>query len=149
MYSGLFLRDIYAFLFVFWIVLLRCHAQSTASPFSVLPLAVRSPYLNSWLRVQNNTVSTQQWPTGPEGQVRLYKVIIYTWVDLTSAKTLGWAGLVKVDNVTYSWLGNVPNVNACTVTNTSITPTRTIFSLRAGPMQLVVTFLSPIEASGD
>lgn len=55
----------------------------------------------------------------------------------------GWSGYIRVDGSSFVWLGNLlPTTN---LTNLAITPTRTIFTLQAGPMQLNVTFLSPIE----
>ena len=63
---------------------------------------------------------------------------------------LGWRGKIRVDGKTYSWLGGIdtmdPEMNA-TVTGTLFTPTRTIFTITAGQMNLTVTFLSPIEVS--
>ena len=50
--------------------------------------------------------------------------------------------------MTYSFLGNiVPNIFNGTVNLTSytVTPTRTVVSGQAGPMQVNLTFLNPIE----
>jgi hypothetical protein len=61
---------------------------------------------------------------------------------------LGWSVLVRVDGLTYSFLGDVlPNLYNGTVNFTSIaiTPTQTVFAARAGPMQVNLTFLNPIE----
>jgi Domain of unknown function (DUF5127) len=61
---------------------------------------------------------------------------------------LGWSVLVRVDGLTYSFLGDVlPNLYNGTVNFTSIaiTPTQTVFTARAGPMQVNLTFLNPIE----
>jgi hypothetical protein len=58
---------------------------------------------------------------------------------------LGWAGYIKVDGSTFHWLGSPVPGNASTWISTEITPTRTILTLEAGPMQLNVTFLSPVE----
>ena len=38
---------------------------------------------------------------------------------------------------------------ASNVTNIQITPTRSIFVMKAGPMNVTVTFLSPVEVSGS
>ena len=35
--------------------------------------------------------------------------------------------------------------NVATVTNVQITPTRSIYTMKAGPVGLTVTFLSPVE----
>jgi hypothetical protein len=61
---------------------------------------------------------------------------------------LGWSVLVRVDGLTYPLLGGVlPNLYNDTVNFTSIaiTPTQTVASARAGPMQVNLTFLNPIE----
>jgi hypothetical protein len=53
---------------------------------------------------------------------------------------------VRVDNVTYSFIGDSPSVNG-SVNHTSmvITPTQTKLTAEAGPMQFNLTFLNPIE----
>jgi hypothetical protein len=55
---------------------------------------------------------------------------------------------VRVDNLTYSYLGDV-NSNLyngiVNFTGIAITPTQTVVSARAGPMQVNLTFLNPIE----
>jgi len=61
---------------------------------------------------------------------------------------LGWSVLVRVDGLTYSFLGDVlPNLHNGTVnlTNTVMTPTQTVVTAQAGPMQVNLTFLNPIE----
>jgi hypothetical protein len=61
---------------------------------------------------------------------------------------LGWSALIRVDGLTYSFLGDVaPNLYNGTVNLTSIaiTPTQTVLIARAGPMQVNLTFLNPIE----
>jgi hypothetical protein len=61
---------------------------------------------------------------------------------------------VRVDNLTYSYLGNVlgnpytlqvPYNGSVNFTSIAITPTQTMVSARAGPMQVNLTFLNPIE----
>ena len=61
---------------------------------------------------------------------------------------LGWSVLVRVDDLTYSFLGFVsPNFlnGTANFTSIAITPTQTMVSARAGPMQVNLTFLNPIE----
>ena len=61
---------------------------------------------------------------------------------------LGWSVLVRVDGLTYSFLGDVvANLYNGTVNFTSIaiTPTQTAVTAQAGPMQVNLTFLNPIE----
>ena len=68
--------------------------------------------------------------------------------SISLCQILGWSVLVRVDGLTYSLLGDVlPNLYNGTVNFTSIaiTPTQTVFAARAGPMQVNLTFLNPIE----
>jgi hypothetical protein len=64
---------------------------------------------------------------------------------------LGWAVFVRVDGLTYSFLGNEglvpggPLNGTVNFTNIVVTPTQTEIAARAGPMQVNLTFLSPIE----
>ena len=61
---------------------------------------------------------------------------------------LGWSVLVRVDGLTYSFLGAViPSILNGTVNLTShtVTPTRTVVTGQAGPLQVNLTFLNPIE----
>jgi len=53
---------------------------------------------------------------------------------------------VHVDSLTYRFLGapEEPFVNV-NVTNMVVTPTQTVISAQAGPMQVDLTFLNPIE----
>ncbi|KAK7026405.1 hypothetical protein VNI00_015640 [Paramarasmius palmivorus] len=73
-------------------------------------------------------------------------------------RTLGWGGFIRVDGSVYEWMGsafNDPGLRfnltegkdkaAANVDGITITPTRTIYSLSAGPMRFNFTFLSPIE----
>ncbi|KAJ6479162.1 hypothetical protein DFH09DRAFT_1215072, partial [Mycena vulgaris] len=104
-------------------------AQQTFFPPAV-PLAVRSPTFNCWLDTQSGSNPMNTWP-------RL-------WND---NHILGWAGYIKVDGSTWQWLGKPGGSNASTWISTEITPTRTIMTVKAGPMLLNVTFLSPVEPS--
>jgi hypothetical protein len=60
---------------------------------------------------------------------------------------LGWSVLVRVDGITYSFLGGETLVVNGTVNSTNIvvTPTKTMVTAQAGPMQVNLTFLNPIE----
>jgi hypothetical protein len=60
---------------------------------------------------------------------------------------LGWAVLVRVDGLTYSFLGdeNQGILNGTVnLTNIVVTPTQTVVAAQAGPMQVNLTFLNPI-----
>ncbi|KAF8076521.1 DUF1793-domain-containing protein [Lyophyllum atratum] len=105
----------------------------TATPFNPpsIPLAVRSPYLSAWLPQGAGAALNDVWPS--------------FW----TGSTLGWAGFVKVDGKAYSFLG-APNVPGATFTkaaqkSSKFTATKSIFVLAAGPVDITVTFLSPVE----
>ena len=57
---------------------------------------------------------------------------------------------MHVDSLTYRFLGapEEPFVNV-NVTNMVVTPTQTVISAQAGPMQVDLTFLNPIEVRLD
>jgi hypothetical protein len=53
---------------------------------------------------------------------------------------------VRVDNITYSFIGDAGLVNgSVNLTNIVISPTQTKLTAKAGPMQCNLTFLNPIE----
>ena len=66
-------------------------------------------------------------------------------------QVLGWSAFVRVDGLTYSFLGDelvVPNGplnGSVNLTNIVVTPTQTVLVAHAGPMQVNLTFLIPIE----
>ncbi|KAH9935633.1 uncharacterized protein B0H18DRAFT_1082345 [Fomitopsis serialis] len=99
---------------------------------AAIPLAVRSPYFSTWLSTTNGTDFTNAWPQFWSG---------------TNGHNNGWAGLVRVDGDTYRWLGAAPGMNDTNLTRSQVTPTRTVWTIQAGPMSLTVTFLTPIEPS--
>ncbi|KAJ7481103.1 hypothetical protein B0H11DRAFT_1232531 [Mycena galericulata] len=105
----------------------------TATPFlpPSYPLAVRTPYLSAWL---------------PQGSGQALNDV---WPQYWTGSTLGWAGLVNVDGETYSFLGN-PVVSGVTFakaiqTSAKFTATQSTFFMTAGPIELTVNFLSPVE----
>ncbi|KAF9451663.1 DUF1793-domain-containing protein [Macrolepiota fuliginosa MF-IS2] len=105
----------------------------TATPFNPpsFPLAVRTPYLSAWLAQGSGAALNDVWPTFWTGQI------------------VGWAGFVKVDGQAFSFLG-APNVPGASFTkavqkSSRFTATQSIFVLSAGPIDLTVTFLSPVE----
>ncbi|PCH41118.1 DUF1793-domain-containing protein [Wolfiporia cocos MD-104 SS10] len=125
-------------LFTSLLVLLKsAHAAVTwtATPFSPasFPLAVRSPYLSAWLPQGDGTALNEAWPQFWTGSI------------------LGWAGYVNVDGTSYNFLGvpDVPNTNAQKAVQKSseFTSTQSIFVLTAGPIDITISFLSPVEPS--
>ncbi|KAJ7498791.1 DUF1793-domain-containing protein [Mycena latifolia] len=118
-----------AFFFVF------CGASQVtweATPFnpSSIPLAVRNPYLSTWLPQGSGNSLNGVWPQHWTGQ------------------TVGWAGFIKVDGTSYSFLGDPripPSFAKATQKSMEFTSTQSIFVMSAGAMDLTVTFLSPVE----
>lgn len=94
-----------------------------------IPLAVRSPYLSTWLPATSLTAATPQFWNGA---------------------ARGFVGLVKVDGQLYAWAGEPvlssgTAVTALTPVSTEVTATRSIFTASAGGVQLVAEWLSPVE----
>ncbi|KAJ3539023.1 hypothetical protein NM688_g6428 [Phlebia brevispora] len=122
------------------------HAQGDSSLWtSWVPIAVRSPYLSAWM----NTTDVPYNTTNVDGVARAPTV----WPNFMQGQHASWAGLIRVDgdgNKTFMWLGDTDQptgLHRGILTNIQITPTRTIMNLTAGPLNLIVTFLSPIEPS--
>ncbi|CAE6479297.1 unnamed protein product [Rhizoctonia solani] len=104
--------------------------QSTPFNPPAIPLAVRSPYLSAWLQGGNSGGRLNgQWPT--------------FW----TGSTLGWAGYIRVDGKAYTFLGapNVAGATLATQKKMQFTATKSTFVLAAGPVDLTVQFLSPVE----
>ncbi|KAJ6498035.1 hypothetical protein C8R47DRAFT_1261015 [Mycena vitilis] len=110
-------------------------ASWTSTPFSPpsIPLAVRSPYLSAWLPQGQGAALNDAWPTFWAGQVN------------------AWAGFVKVDGQSYSFLGAASvdgsSFTKATQKSFSFTSTQSTFVLSAGPVDLTVNFLSPVETT--
>nr|POE77399.1 glutaminase a [Quercus suber] len=111
-----------------------CDAASTFSPLRppAIPLAVKSPYLNTILRAGSNGGDGGYLPGA-------YPVF---W----AGQTTGWTGFIRVDNTTYTWLGaSDENDLSADQTAFEYTPTRSIFTLDvAGLVTMTVTFLSGV-----
>ncbi|KLO15795.1 hypothetical protein SCHPADRAFT_243599 [Schizopora paradoxa] len=111
-------------------------AQTTSSTFtpflpSALPLAVKGPYFNSWFAGGANQgvlsrTTPSFWPA---------------WDDQTT-----WTYIVVVDDSPFMILGSgkAPNATIANQTAASFTATRTSFTFITGPVEVNVTFLSPI-----
>ncbi|KAI0370619.1 DUF1793-domain-containing protein [Pilatotrama ljubarskyi] len=115
-----------------WVTLVL--SQSPVQTFfpASIPLSVRSPFMSVWQSSTNGSQPlSHSWPVFGEQR-----------------SDMGWAGKLRVDGQTYSWLGAdyVPPFIA-NITNVQITPTRSIFVMQAGPINVTVTFLSPIQPS--
>ncbi|KAF5389712.1 hypothetical protein D9757_005949 [Collybiopsis confluens] len=100
-------------------------SQSIQPP--AIPLAVRSPYLQSYLPHTSTTEQSNLWPN--------------FW---TTNHILGCTGLVRVDNALYTWLGqpgslmlnNGTKLNNAAFNGYQVTPTRSILRLTAGNMNI-------------
>ncbi|KAI5120589.1 hypothetical protein M0805_002538 [Coniferiporia weirii] len=105
----------------------------TTTPFNppALPLAVRSPYLNSWIPQGNSPL--------PITNIRPS-----SWFQ---SQATSWFASVLVDGQVYRILGNDSSASTTQANQTAVefTPTSTTFVLTAGKMQINATFLNPIE----
>ncbi|KAJ7171490.1 hypothetical protein C8R46DRAFT_1033094 [Mycena filopes] len=95
-----------------WASFVVVRAQQNFFPAAV-PLALRTPAFNCW---GNGSDPLLMFPS--------------FW---TQKHILGWAGLIKVDAVTYRWLGATPAGIPGTYLSTEVTPTRTIIAFAVGP----------------
>ncbi|THH15083.1 hypothetical protein EUX98_g9520 [Antrodiella citrinella] len=114
---------------LFFLSYFPAHVGSqTSFPSQIAPLAIRSPYFNCW----NNVAPGKA----------------HNWPGFWNQQGLGWVGHIRVDGQVYEWLGGGdPTFNFTTQLDLQVTPTRTIYSLQAGPhMGLNITFLTPIES---
>lgn len=104
-----------------------------ATPFNPasVPLAVRSPYLSAWLPQSAGTALNGAWP------------------QFWTGSTLGWAGYIRVDGATYTFLGDpvVAGAESAMQKSLEFTSTQSIFVMTAGPVDITVNFLSPVETS--
>lgn len=125
--------------------------QQTLFP-AAIPLAVRSPYLSCWDFTTNGTTLGQLWQTtsahqpGSTTNDVCYLPLLNVTPKFIAIQDLSIPVHVRVDNITYSFIGDSPSVNG-SVNHTSmvITPTQTKLTAEAGPMQFNLTFLNPIE----
>lgn len=153
----------FAVFFLAFAVLITCfttsaQAQSDTSLWtSWIPLAVRTPYLSAWQRTVDAPFNASNvdgvlraptiWPQFMQGQVCNMSWTSCLW--LTDTQIDGWIGMIRIDETqTFVWLGDPAfgdGVHRTVLTNIQVTPTRTILNITAGPLDLTVTFLSPIE----
>lgn len=114
--------------------LFSAHATPTYNPVRPpsYPLAVRNPYLSTWIPgnlVENLPSALPQFWTG---------------------QNLSWAVIARVDGTAYSLLG-VPDpgddIQPATVQSAQYTSTHSIFTLAAGPATVTLDFLSPVSPS--
>ncbi|MEU6853427.1 DUF5127 domain-containing protein [Actinacidiphila alni] len=94
-----------------------------------VPLAVRSPYLSTWLA---GDLLAGRWPS--------------FWTGRTTAMT----GLARIDGTDFLFIGapNIPDhplPRGMVQRSLTLTATRSQYVLAAGGVELTLTFLSPIE----
>ncbi|HEY8301477.1 MAG TPA: DUF5127 domain-containing protein [Jatrophihabitans sp.] len=94
-----------------------------------VPLAVRSPYLSTWLAADS---------------------LPGTWPSFWTGHITAMSGLVRIDGTTYMFMGspalpNNPPFPSMRQTAFSLTATSSAFTLEQAGVQLEVTFLSPVE----
>jgi glutaminase A-like protein/uncharacterized protein DUF5127/ricin-type beta-trefoil lectin protein/uncharacterized protein DUF4964 len=107
---------------------------ATAATFSPLrppatPLAVRSPYLTTWLA---GDTLPGTWPTFWNGHITAL------------------CGIARIDGAPFVFAGNPglpggPALGVMTQTSVQLTATRSIYTLTAGGITLTVTFFSPVD----
>lgn len=97
------------------------------------PLAVRNPYLSTWMpsdRVQNLPHAEPQFWAG---------------------QNLGWSVIVRVDGRAYSLMGvqhaNASDIHPAIVHRAEFTASHSVFDLSAGPVALTLDFFSPVSPS--
>lgn len=67
------------------------------------------------------------------------------YLTLLSGQVLGWTGLVRVDNETFTWMGAPLDIPSANQTAYEYTSTRSIFTIEVNSkVSLEVTFLSPL-----
>ena len=106
-------------------------AASTFSPLRppAVPLAVRSPYLSTWVPADN---------------------LAGTWAGFWTGRTTALCGLARIDGAAYVFAGSPGQLNGVTLpqmqqVSLQLTATRSIYSLSGGGVTLTVTFFSPVE----
>ncbi|KAJ5299717.1 hypothetical protein N7476_011274 [Penicillium atrosanguineum] len=107
-------------------------AQSTFTPARppAAPLAVKSPYLSTWLEF------------GSDGGDGGY--LAGEWPVFWQNQVTGWAGMVRVDGHTYTWMG-LPGTTTVNQTGFEYTSTKTIFTMNVlDKVEMNITFMSPI-----
>ncbi|MFJ2960632.1 glutaminase domain-containing protein [Streptomyces sp. NPDC087270] len=109
-------------------------AAAPASTFAPLrppavPLAVRSPYLSTWLPADN---------------------LAGTWSTFWNGHVTALCGLARIDGAAYVFAGapslpDGPALTPMTQVSLELTATRSVYRLSGGGVTLTVTFLSPVD----
>ncbi|KAI1429181.1 glutaminase GtaA [Xylaria sp. FL1777] len=124
------MKDVLTGAFLFGGLALGASTFSPARP-PAIPLAVKAPYLNTWLNV------------GSDGGNGGY--LAGEWPVLWTQHITAWTGMIRVDGTTYQWMGAVPNSQNVNQTEFSYTSTRSNFVMDVGgKVEMNITFLSPV-----
>lgn len=134
-------------------------AQWTVTPFNApsIPVAVRSPYLNTWFQQGGNPFPTSQlwstmWQSSVQtGNVGFPDIIRNIWLNLLPCfiQITATYTMVKVDGQTCQITGNagfslwVP----ANQTAVELTPLRSSIVYQCFQMNVNLTFLNPISVS--
>ncbi|RDL33306.1 Glutaminase GtaA [Venustampulla echinocandica] len=105
--------------------------QSTFSPAQppAIPLAVKSPYLNTWLYDNDD---------GNGGN------LAGQWSQFWAGQVTAWTGMIRVDGTTYTWMG-APGPKPVIQKAFQYTSTSSIFTMDVGgSVEMNITFTSPI-----
>jgi Domain of unknown function (DUF5127) len=140
-----------SFLFMFLALFPWTEAQFNSNPLRppAIPLAVKSPYLNSWQDVGkdggNGGYLPGQWADFYRYSIPLSTQNIRALANYLSNKITAWMGIIRVDGAPYTWMGVNNNLTSVNQTAFEYTSTRSIFTLKVGEaVEMNVTFLSPI-----
>ncbi|KAF2838247.1 glutaminase GtaA [Patellaria atrata CBS 101060] len=109
------------------------NAASTFSPARppAIPLAVRSPYLSTWLPAGRDAETSGELSAG-------------VWPSYWTGDATAWTGFVRVDGRNYRWMGGADGDGATQVAF-NYTSTQSIFTFHVGDaVELTATFLSPL-----
>ncbi|CAG2106283.1 unnamed protein product [Medioppia subpectinata] len=88
-----------------------------------VPLVVKSPYLSTWM-------------TGRQ--------LVNDWTRSWNRDIRAMAGMVRVDGQTFVFMGGLEGIRAVQ-SGLRVTPTQSVFTFTAGPIELVVNFFTPID----
>ena len=79
----------------------------------------------------------------------LLRLLDYSCIDALSLQITGWFVAIVIDGQAYELAGTAGGVNglngSVTQKSVSFSPTNTSFIMQTGPMDVTLTFLSPIE----
>ncbi|KAI9446172.1 hypothetical protein H4582DRAFT_535706 [Lactarius indigo] len=123
------------------ILLFSLFHRGRAQQVATIPLLVRSPYMSIWGYIYgepyNRSIITKTFSHGEQPRSG--------WDPSLDAFDL--VVLVRVDNRTYSFMKffTTPGTTIVNLTDVVVSPTQTKLIGEAGPMQINLTFLNPIE----